>query len=151
MPRLLETSVELEVPFHDVDMMGVVWHGHYLKYVEAARTALLSSCGLDAGDLIGPRYLLYIIESRCRYAYPLRYRDHAWFAAFAPVEAPEIVIAVLVEHGGGGGAAAAPIAQRVLQRFAETRGYAPEARKQRQASVVSAGAAEPDGGDRAVD
>jgi acyl-CoA thioester hydrolase len=75
MPRLLETSVELEVPFHDVDMMGVVWHGHYLKYVEAARTALLSSCGLDAGDLIGPRYLFYIIESRCRYAYPLRYRD----------------------------------------------------------------------------
>ena len=75
MPRLLETSVELEVPFHDVDMLGIVWHGHYLKYVEAARTALLSSCGLDAGDLIGPRYLFYIIESKCRYAFPLRYRD----------------------------------------------------------------------------
>jgi len=75
MQRLLETSVELEVPFHDVDMLGVVWHGHYLKYVEAARTALLSSCGLDAGDLIGPRYLFYIIESRCRYAFPLRYRE----------------------------------------------------------------------------
>ena len=41
---------------------------------------------------------------------PIRYRDHAWFVAFAPAEAAEIVVAVLVEHGGGGGAVAAPIA-----------------------------------------
>ena len=39
-------------------------------------------------------------------------RDHAWFIAFAPVENPEIVIAVLVEHaGGGGGTHAAPLAR----------------------------------------
>jgi len=51
---------------------------------------------------------------------PVRYRDHALFAAFAPAEAPEIVVAVLVEHAGaGGGAVAAPIAQRVLARYFE--------------------------------
>jgi len=50
-------------------------------------------------------------------AIPRPYRDHAWFASFAPAEAPEIVVAVLVEHGGGGGANAAPIAQKVLQRW----------------------------------
>ena len=50
-------------------------------------------------------------------AIPRPYRDHAWFASFAPVEAPEIVVAVLVEHGGGGGANAAPIAQKVMQRW----------------------------------
>jgi penicillin-binding protein 2 len=50
-------------------------------------------------------------------AIPRRFRDHAWFAAFAPVEKPEIVVAVLIEHGGGGGANAAPVAQRVLQRW----------------------------------
>jgi len=45
-------------------------------------------------------------------------RDHAWFIAFAPVEAPEIAIAALVEHaGGGGGAIAAPIAQQVLHHY----------------------------------
>ncbi len=53
---------------------------------------------------------------------PIRYRDHAWFIAFAPVEAAEIVVAVLVEHGGHGGSAAAPIAQRVLARYFEKRG-----------------------------
>jgi penicillin-binding protein 2 len=50
---------------------------------------------------------------------PLKYRDHAWFVAYAPAEAPRIVVAVLNEHGGHGGSAAAPIAQRVLARWAQ--------------------------------
>ncbi len=52
---------------------------------------------------------------------PFRFRDHAWFVAFAPVDAPQIVVAVLVEHGGHGGSAAAPIAQRVMSRYFEKR------------------------------
>lgn len=52
-------------------------------------------------------------------------KDHAWFIAFAPVEHPEIAIAVLVEHAGEhGGTVAAPIAQQVLERYF-TRGSAP--------------------------
>jgi len=47
-----------------------------------------------------------------------RTRDHAWFIAFAPVEAPTIAVAALVEHaGGGGGAIAAPIVGRMLSRY----------------------------------
>lgn len=42
---------------------------------------------------------------------------HAWFAAYAPAEEPEIAVAVLIEHGGGGGAAAAPLACRVLAAY----------------------------------
>ena len=45
------------------------------------------------------------------------HRSHAWFAGFAPAEAPEVAIAVLVEHGGGGGRHAAPIATRVLNDY----------------------------------
>jgi len=49
---------------------------------------------------------------------PVRFRDHAIFAAFAPSESPEIAIAVIAEHsGGGGGSVAAPIAQKVLARY----------------------------------
>ncbi|HWV37729.1 MAG TPA: penicillin-binding protein 2 [Vulgatibacter sp.] len=46
-------------------------------------------------------------------------RDHAWFAAYAPADEPEIAVAVLDEHGGSGGADAAPIAMRVIQRYFE--------------------------------
>jgi len=49
---------------------------------------------------------------------PIRYRDHALFAAFAPVESPEIVVVAIVEHaGGGGGALAAPMTQKVMARY----------------------------------
>ena len=50
---------------------------------------------------------------------PVRHRDHAWFVGFAPVDAPEIVVVALVEHGGHGGSAAAPIAGKVMQRYFE--------------------------------
>ena len=51
---------------------------------------------------------------------PIRYRDHALFASFAPVESPEIVVVAVVEHaGGGGGKIAAPMVQKVLARYFE--------------------------------
>ena len=82
-PRLHETRVELEVPFHDVDLMRIVWHGHYYKYFEVARTKLLRSLGLDAGEVIGERYLLMVSDSSCRYIHPLSYGDRfevvTWF------------------------------------------------------------------------
>ena len=42
---------------------------------------------------------------------PKKFRDHAWFVAFAPVEAPTIAVAVLGEHMGHGGSASAPLAK----------------------------------------
>jgi penicillin-binding protein 2 len=44
-------------------------------------------------------------------------RDHAWFIAFAPVEAPRIAVAVVLEHGGGGSSAASPVARQVLDAW----------------------------------
>ncbi len=46
-----------------------------------------------------------------------RLRDHAWFIAFAPAEAPRIAICVLVENGGFGATAAAPIARAVMDAY----------------------------------
>lgn len=43
--------------------------------------------------------------------------DHAWFVCYAPADDPEIVVAVLVEHGGGGGAIAAPVAREVVKAY----------------------------------
>ena len=46
-------------------------------------------------------------------------RDHALFIAFAPVDAPRIVVAAVVEHGGGGSTAAAPVARATLDAWLE--------------------------------
>ena len=48
---------------------------------------------------------------------PEEFRDHALFIAFAPVEAPEIAMAVIVENGGGGSRTAAPIARELLDHY----------------------------------
>ena len=46
-----------------------------------------------------------------------RYRDHAWFIAYAPADKPKIAIAVLVENGGHGGVVAAPIARKAFDYY----------------------------------
>ncbi len=75
MSRLHATSVELEVPFHDCDPLGVVWHGHYYKYMELARSRMLTALDLDGPELLATGFRFYVIESKCRYAQALRYRD----------------------------------------------------------------------------
>jgi acyl-CoA thioester hydrolase len=76
-------SLELEVPLHDVDLLQVVWHGHYAKYLEMGSTALLRSRQLDVSDCMELGYRLLVVDWRCRYVFPLRYRDRfrveAWF------------------------------------------------------------------------
>jgi penicillin-binding protein 2 len=83
---------------------------------------------------------------------PLRYRDHAVFAAYAPADAAEIAVAVIVEHAGaGGGTVAAPIAQKVLARYFEKKAAADSALVSvAEASIGSRGQG-PLGGDRAAD
>ncbi|RMG94552.1 MAG: acyl-CoA thioesterase [Deltaproteobacteria bacterium] len=86
--RLHPTSVRLTVPFHDCDPLGVVWHGHYFKYLELARTEILAPRGLDGAELLATGHRLYVVDARCRYAAPLRYRDavrvDAWVTEIDP-------------------------------------------------------------------
>ena len=44
-------------------------------------------------------------------------KDHALFIALAPVEQPEIALAIVVENGGGGSKTAAPIARKMLDSY----------------------------------
>ncbi|MDQ2084824.1 penicillin-binding transpeptidase domain-containing protein [Herbivorax sp. ANBcel31] len=44
-------------------------------------------------------------------------KEHAWFIGFAPVEDPEIAVAVVVEHGGSGSGVSAPIAGEIMNEY----------------------------------
>ena len=76
-------TVDGEVPFHDVDPLLIVWHGHYFKYFELARTALFRRHGIDGPELLELGYRFVISHSECRHIAPLtygdRYRVRAWF------------------------------------------------------------------------
>jgi penicillin-binding protein 2 len=56
---------------------------------------------------------------------PKKFRDHAWFVAFAPVDAPTIAVAVLGEHMGHGGSAAAPLAKELIETYVKLNIAAP--------------------------
>jgi len=56
---------------------------------------------------------------------PKKFRDHAWFVAFAPVQSPKIAVVVLAEHMGHGGAAAAPLAKEVIETYIKLNPQAP--------------------------
>jgi len=65
----------IEIPFHDVDMMGVAWHGHYAKYMEVARCALLDKIDYNYLQMEASGYAWPVIDMRIRYAHPLRYQQ----------------------------------------------------------------------------
>ena len=47
----------------------------------------------------------------------MRLRDHALFISFAPVDDPQIAVAVIVENGASGSRVAAPIARQIMDEY----------------------------------
>jgi acyl-CoA thioester hydrolase len=70
-----EDSVELTVLFNEVDVMTVVWHGHYFKYFEAARSSLCKKHNIDAWDFKKAKIVAPISRAECKYKKPLFYQD----------------------------------------------------------------------------
>ena len=64
---VLRAEIELVVPFFDVDMMEVVWHGHYVKYFEEARCALLDKLGHNYRQMRDAGYAWPVIDLQLRY------------------------------------------------------------------------------------
>jgi acyl-CoA thioester hydrolase len=71
--KTLAATVRIEVPFHDVDVMSVCWHGHYVKYFEVARCALLRSFGYDYPEMRASGYLWPVVECHMKYVRPALY------------------------------------------------------------------------------
>jgi len=73
MSSRFEIEVPITVPFHDVDMIGVAWHGHYAKYFEIARCALLDQLGYGYNDMRESGFMWPVIDMRLRYIQPARF------------------------------------------------------------------------------
>ncbi|HEY9052451.1 MAG TPA: penicillin-binding protein 2 [Gammaproteobacteria bacterium] len=99
---------------HIVDGMVSVVHGlrgtaravgQGLKYKMAGKTGTAQVFGIAQDE----EYDEELIEKKLR--------DHALFIAFAPVDSPEIAVAVIAENGGHGSGVAAPIARQVIEAW----------------------------------
>ena len=66
-PGVLHSDTEILVPFFDIDTMNVVWHGHYVKYLEVARCALLDKIGHNYTTMLESGYAWPVIDMQLRY------------------------------------------------------------------------------------
>ena len=84
--------------------------------VEGTSARVFAGAGYKSGGKTGTAQAVTIGQSQRYSARNLEehQRDHSLYLAFAPVEAPRVALAVIVENAGFGAAAAAPIARRVF-------------------------------------
>jgi acyl-CoA thioester hydrolase len=64
-----------QVQFFDLDPMEVVWHGHYVKYLEVARSALLDKIDYNYPQMRASGYLWPVIDLQVRFAASARFGD----------------------------------------------------------------------------
>jgi acyl-CoA thioester hydrolase len=70
---MIATETAIQVPFHDIDSMGIAWHGHYHKYLEVARCELLDAIGYGYHEMAASAFSWPIIDSRIKYVKPLAF------------------------------------------------------------------------------
>jgi acyl-CoA thioester hydrolase len=68
-PRV-SAEIELQIQFYDIDPLEIVWHGHYVKYLEHARCALLDKIGYNYPQMRESGYLWPVIDLHLRFARP---------------------------------------------------------------------------------
>jgi acyl-CoA thioester hydrolase len=71
----ISATIETTVAFHDIDIAGIVWHGHYLKYLENARWALMDRLGFGLDAMRESGYAWPIIELHVKYVQAAKFGD----------------------------------------------------------------------------
>ncbi|MFO0597194.1 MAG: thioesterase family protein [Myxococcaceae bacterium] len=67
----LSAEIEVQAAFYDVDAMAVVWHGHYVKYFELARSALMQRFDYDYLQMRESGYFWPIVDLRIKFVRPV--------------------------------------------------------------------------------
>lgn len=73
--KILKHSVMLRVYYADVDKMGIVYNGNYLRYFEIGRTELMRHFGIPYSLVEEQGYLLPLIEANIKWKASARYDD----------------------------------------------------------------------------
>jgi acyl-CoA thioester hydrolase len=72
---IIVATIETLVAFHDVDLAAVVWHGHYLKYLENARWALMQRLDFGLDAMMASGYAWPVVEVHVKYVRAARFGD----------------------------------------------------------------------------
>ncbi len=72
---MLINKTEIHVRFSEIDSLGILWHGHYIKYFEDGREAFGKAFNLGYMDVYAQGFSMPVVKVECNYKNPIRYRD----------------------------------------------------------------------------
>jgi len=72
---LLQHQTEVTVRFNEADPLGIVWHGHYIRYFEDGREAFGRQYGISYLDVYKEGFAVPVVSVHCDYKKPLRYGE----------------------------------------------------------------------------
>ena len=72
---MIRAEVELTVPFYDIDMLEIAWHGHYCKYLELARCAMLDKIGYGYQVMKQTGFVWPIVDLQLRFVRPAKFEQ----------------------------------------------------------------------------
>jgi len=132
-PRVAVKVIRMDGKVEDrppEEMRNVPWNAENVGFIRKALAGVVNDYGtggvaklpgITVGGKTGTAQVAAVKGKMIKSEdLPYHIRDHAWFAAFAPVEDPQICVVAMVEHGGHGGSAAAPIVKAVMQEYFRT-------------------------------
>lgn len=75
MKKELSSRTEIVVKFNEADPLGIVWHGHYIRYFEDGREDFGNQYGLCYLDVYKQGYVIPVVSVQCDFKRSLRYGD----------------------------------------------------------------------------
>jgi len=96
---VLINELEIPVRFNEADPLGVVWHGHYLRYFEDGREAFGKDYAISYLDFYRNNIAVPVVSVQCDYKRPLHYGDTLLLKTiFQPVPAAKLLFRYEIYH-----------------------------------------------------
>src|SRR5664279_3933160 len=94
MENKLECKTEIRVRFNEADPLGIVWHGHYIRYFEDGREDFGNRYGVGYLDFYNNGLVVPVVHVDCAFKKSLRYGDTVIVETiYKPCEAAKIQFA----------------------------------------------------------
>jgi acyl-CoA thioester hydrolase len=101
MDHLLSEKIKVNVRFNEADPLGMVWHGHYIRYLEDGREAFGNKYGIGYMDFYDHGYIVPVVHVECNYKQSLHYGDEVIVEIqYEPCEAAKLRFKYILYNAG---------------------------------------------------
>lgn len=114
----LNSSKEIEVRFNELDPVGIVWHGNYVKYFEDGREDFGVKYGLSYPDIKEAGLVTPIVSLKCDYKQFVKYGDKLRIEThYEQCESAKIILNYTIYRSGANEIVATGQTQQVFTDF----------------------------------